>query len=54
MYWCCRHFRAPGRWIDFSRRYALVVLAKEFSGEPKPVLYQALKVLIDTQMPAVK
>jgi CubicO group peptidase (beta-lactamase class C family) len=45
-----------GTWplIDFSRRYALVVLAKEFSGEQKPVLYQALKVLIDTQMPVVK
>jgi CubicO group peptidase (beta-lactamase class C family) len=45
-----------GTWplIDFSRRYAFVVLAKDFSGEQKPALYQAMKVLIDSQMPAVK
>lgn len=41
-----------GAWpmVDFSRRYALVVLAKDFSGEQKQALYQGVKAVVDAQM----
>lgn len=42
-----------GTWpmIDFSRRYAVVVVAKEFSGEQKAAIYLALKNAADQYFP---
>lgn len=40
-----------GTWpvVDFSRGYAMLVFARNFSGEQQPVMYSALKNIVDTQ-----
>jgi hypothetical protein len=41
--------------IDFSRKYALLVLASDYPGEQqKPGVYLDLKKTIDSQMPIRK
>ncbi|HEV7332991.1 MAG TPA: serine hydrolase domain-containing protein [Flavisolibacter sp.] len=42
-----------GSWpmIDFNRKVAMVVLAKEFSGEQQPELYLNLKTIVDKRLP---
>lgn len=43
-----------GTWpvVDFSRGYAMLVFARDFSGEQKPAVYNGLKSVVDTQFAA--
>jgi CubicO group peptidase (beta-lactamase class C family) len=45
-----------GTWpeVDFSRGYAFVVLARNFSGEQKPEIYTDIKKTIDQKLPLKK
>ena len=45
-----------GTWplIDFSKGYALLVFARDFSGEQKPEVYLELKKLVDQEIASVR
>jgi CubicO group peptidase (beta-lactamase class C family) len=45
------NFKGAWPMVDFSRKYALVVLAKDFTGEQKAELYLNLKNIADQQVP---
>ena len=44
------NFKGAWPMIDFSRKYTLVVLPREFKGEQKPELYLNLKNIADQQV----